>query len=213
MNSELQTRIEEICSTRSINYLMHFTKLANLDSILSQGLVPRNHLASTVGCNDELRLDGTDAICASIEFPNYQMFYKLRNGDANVLWVILVIAAELLGKTRVAFCKCNAASASVTNIPIADRMSAQAFSAMFEDFEEVKRANLEIDDKLTTNPQAEVLFLDGVPRDAILGVLVEREEIKVLIKIAYPDLAVETIPGYFSPRNDYRHWKKVVGNG
>ncbi|GLQ47829.1 hypothetical protein GCM10007862_28800 [Dyella lipolytica] len=210
MSAGIARYIEAFATERQVRYLMHFTRLANLDSILAQGLIPRNRLVNKDGCNDDMRLDGTDAICASIEFPNYQMFYRLRQENPDVQWVVVVINAAVLWKTRVAFCQCNAASNLVTDISIAERMTLQAFRAMYDDFGEKRRVDLGILDKLPTHPQAEVLLLDGVPRDAILGVIVEKEDLKQRLEAAYPGLIVRTIPGYFSPRKDFKHWKKAV---
>jgi hypothetical protein len=210
MNARLGRDIEAFTIERQIKFLMHFTRLTNLDSILAKGLIPRNQLGNENGCNDELRLDGTNAICASIEFPNYQMFYRLRRGNPDVEWVVLVINASVLWTTRVAFCQCNAASNLVTDIPLDDRMALLAFRAMYDDFGEKLRMDLNIPYKFPTHPQAEVLLLDGVPRDAILGVIVERDDLKQRIEAAHPRVVVKTLPRYFSFREDFKHWKKVA---
>jgi hypothetical protein len=202
--------IEAFATERQIRFLMHFTRLENLDSILAKGLVPRDQLEKEDGCNDDVRLDRTNAICASIEFPNYLMFYKLRQQNPGTEWVVLVINASVLWSTRVAFCQCNAASNVVTAIPLEDRMSLQAFQEMYGDFEEKRRASLDIPVKYPTHPQAEVLLLDGVSRNAILGVIVQRDELKLQLEERYPGLFVRTMPGYFNARKDFAHWKKAV---
>lgn len=210
MSARIGGEIEAFATEREIKFLMHFTRLENLDSILARGLVPRNQLENEGGCNDDVRLDRTNAICASIEFPNYQMFYKYRQENPGIDWVVLVVSASVLWTARVAFCQCNAASNLVTAIPLEDRMSLQAFQAMYGDFGEKQRVVLDIPVKYPTHPQAEVLLLDGVPRSAILGVIVGRDELKLRLEARYPGLFVRTIPGYFSARKDYAHWKKVV---
>ncbi|MBB6241267.1 DarT ssDNA thymidine ADP-ribosyltransferase family protein [Rhodanobacter sp. MP1X3] len=210
MNTGISREIEAFAAERQIKYLMHFTKLTNLDAILAKGLLPRNHLENRDGCNDELRLDGTDAVCVSIEFPNYLMFYRLRLQNRDADWIILVIDASVLWQNRSAFCHCNAASNSVTVTPLLERMSLHSFRRMYDDFEEKRRLDLNLHIKLPTHPQAEVLLLDGVPHEKILGVIVERDEIKRRLEAAYPGLFVKVLPNYFQPRSDYKHWKKVI---
>lgn len=210
MSARLGREVEAFVAEREIKFLMHFTRLQNLNSILAKGLIPRNKLENQDGCNDGLRLDGTDAVCASIEFPNYQMFYRFRKENPEIEWVILVINASVLWTTRVAFCQSNAASNLVTDIPIGDRMAFQAFRAMYDNFGEKMRVDLNIPVKYPTHPQAEVLLFDGVPRSAILGVIVEKDALKHRLEAAYPGVIVKTIPRYFSFREDFKHWKKVV---
>lgn len=83
--SRLQLRaseIQKICQMYGIEVLVHFTHIANLNSILQHGLLGRAQLESMSWLeppkyNDTYRLDGQrEAICLSISFPNYKMFYK-----------------------------------------------------------------------------------------------------------------------------------------
>ena len=69
------------------------------------------------------------------------------------------------------------------------------------------RAVLAIPDNYPTNPQAEVLMLEGVPRDYILGVIVPNIPLKNRLLARYPGLAVKHVPQYFGPRHDYIHWR------
>ncbi len=76
-----------------VPYLVHFTRVANLPSILQHGLYPVSRTAE-VGVapvvNDELRLDGhRNATSLSIAFPNYRMFWKYRQENVGVDWVVL----------------------------------------------------------------------------------------------------------------------------
>ena len=72
--------IEKVVNERDIRWLMHFTRIENLESILENGLLPRNsfeRLDIEPLTNDSLRLDGfLEAISLSIQSPNYKMFYK-----------------------------------------------------------------------------------------------------------------------------------------
>ena len=89
-------RIQDMATERSIRYLVHFTRVGNLSSIMSHGLlsVQAAHKQGLVPlANDQLRLDGrTDAISLSISFPNDAMFYKYRQLHPQERWVS--VAAE-----------------------------------------------------------------------------------------------------------------------
>jgi len=202
--------IEEFVTERGIKCLLHFTNLTNLASILEHGLLPKGelHLADVeYTCNDTMRLDGTDAVCASISFPNYKMFWGLRQEQPNDEWVILVIYARVLFEARCAFCPTNAASASVTMIPLEERMTLAALQGMYGDFEGTARSELKLPNHYTTNPQAEVLLLDGVPKDYLAGVLVATESLKAKLKATHTGLRVKLSPPHFLYRHDYEHWR------
>lgn len=202
--------IEEFAAERKIKWLFHFTQATNLPSILEDGLVTRDKLVLEGRYevfNDPLRIDGTDAVCVSIGFPNYKMFWGLRQGNPGVEWVIVVITARALWMEKCAFCQANAASAGVTAIPLADRMFLDAFRLLYEDFEDKQRVVLDIPIHFPTNPQAEVLMLNGVPREYIAGVLVNSLNMMQRIVAAHPEIDVKCFPAYFNGRKDYAHWK------
>jgi len=74
--------IRAYCAARRIDTLIHFTRLENLAGILADGILPRSApggQARRVIFNDGVRIDGhKDAVCLSVSFPNYKMFYKYR---------------------------------------------------------------------------------------------------------------------------------------
>ena len=76
--------IRRICLDRNITTLVHFTRVRNLRSILKNGLLGRSTLEAwplerQPEYNDDMRLEGfREAICLSVGFPNYRMFYKYR---------------------------------------------------------------------------------------------------------------------------------------
>ncbi|WP_448096286.1 DarT ssDNA thymidine ADP-ribosyltransferase family protein [Luteibacter yeojuensis] len=192
---------------RGITRVLHFTQETNLASILAYGLVTRDQLAGHLdGCNDHYRLDGTDAVCASIGFPNYKMFYRLRCARSDVQWVVLELAPSVLWERDCAFCAINAATNSVTAIPLAERRTLAAFHALFGDFETKPRQPLALPSSYPTNPQAEVLILNGVPRAGILRVAVPGESAKARVTATHPGVPVVALPSYFSPRRDHSHW-------
>lgn len=201
--------IQEYAVERGIKCLMHFTRSTNLDSILERGLIPRDTLLNEgfIDFNDQYRFDGTHAICLSIGFPNYKMFWRLRQENQDVDWVILGIHPAALWALTCAFCVTNAASSSVTSVPFGQRIGLEAFQAMYADYPPKYREILGISDDFPTNPQAEVLMIEGVPRDYILGVIVLSKAKQVELQAKYPGLQVVINARYFSYRQDYGHWK------
>lgn len=215
--NERPVQIEEFCNDRGINDLWHFTPQCNLDGIMQHGLLSRTELerrglANQVSYNDDSRYDGQlDAVCISISFPNYKMFYGLRCRKPDCEWVVLRLNASILWQLPCAFCQTNAAAMTVSQIPIAMRIQFQALADMFaETVDGRKRSNLSIPDRYTTNPQAEVLVLDAVSTQYIReihfakdipglpGWQERRQNYKLVGNSAY-----------FSYRQDYEHWKST----
>ena len=201
--------IQEFVAEREIKFLLHFTRAKNLPSILTRGLIPRNKLITEgfTDFNDQLRLDETDAVCLSIGFPNYKMFYGIQKDHANETWVILVINPQVLWQLNCAFCAANAASSSVTAIPLWKRKQLSAFQAMYADWPTKSRADLNIPNQYPTNPQAEVLALQGIPKRYFLGIITLNSSIKEELSALYPDADIQAIAQYFRYRKDYEHWK------
>jgi hypothetical protein len=201
--------IQEYVAERGIKCLTHFTRTSNLDSILQRGLVPRDTLVleGYNDFNDQYRIDRTDAVCVSIAFPNYKMFFSLRQTHKECDWVVLAIHPAALWTLPCAFCVTNAASASVTAIPLEQRRDLGALQAMYADWGDKTRIILGLKNPYTTNPQAEVLMLKGVPRQYIFGVIVMHTAKQRELQAKYPGLDVRTIVGYFGSRPDYAHWK------
>lgn len=202
--------VQEYVNERGIKCLVHFTRLANLASILQRGLVTRDVLVAegSVGeLNDQYRIDGTDAICVSIGFPNYKLFFPLRNEHKDAEWVVLVISPSALWQLPAAFCVTNAASAEVTAIDLQQRMTLDAFKSMYGDFNDKVRGTLGLGNHLPTNPQAEVLMISGVPRQYLMGAFVQNEAMKKKIEALHPGFDVRVNAGYFNGRPDYAHWR------
>jgi hypothetical protein len=192
--------------------LLHFTRVENVRSILRNGLLPKSHFAQRsieAVINDELRLDGfAEATCLSIGFPNYKMFYSIRQRDRSVQWAILAINPSVLWTKDCAFCVENAASGSVTSIPIGARKTLAAFEKMFNDIPgKPTREALKISDGTPTNPQAEVLVFDPIDPELIVGIAFNRANLVEMYKAEAGGRVVKLIPGLFGPRVDFSHWK------
>ena len=202
--------VEEFVEERSIKSLFHFTRLNNLPSILERGLLIKG-ACQQVGIvpskNDAYRYDGTGAVCATISFPNYKMFYRLRCENQDVEWVVLKLKRSLLWRKRCAFSSTNAGDGSVFTIPIEHRQGLVPLQAMFGDYGAIKREVLAIPDHYPTNPQAEVLLLEGAEVDDITGVYFQRSVTQKQYAGQYDWLQCHLNGGYFDGRSDWNSWR------
>lgn len=206
----MTTSIESFVEERKIKYLFHFTRLNNLQSILKDGLLTKDKCAATnitPVINDLHRYDGTDAICVTISYPNYKLFYRLRCENPKDEWVVLKLGCSLLWRTRCAFSNTNAGDGAVYKIPLGDRQGLAPLQSMFGDYGSVERLTLKIPDHYTTNPQAEVLLLDGASVSDIKGVYFESSATQQKYSALYPDLQCHVKGGFFEGRSDSSNWK------
>lgn len=133
-----QTRIAIMNWTKTIDppYLLHFTQVENIPSIMHNGLCPVSTLteASTpFHANDCLRLDGhKDAVSLSIAHPNDRMFSKYRWQDLQQKWAVLVLDPSILWLLPTAFNRHNAADKRMSRLSREERMSVEAFDGMFQ---------------------------------------------------------------------------------
>jgi hypothetical protein len=203
----------EVLEKRKIHWLLHFTRAKNLPNILEYGLLPLSDLKEKNICvkvNDKYRYDCCeDAICLSVEFPNYKMFYSLRQENTSVDWVVLLLDAKLICDLSCAFCHNNAGSAEVYSIPLSERKGVNAFEKMFDEIpNRPTRKTLEIEDSYPTNPQAEILVFSKVESSYFNSIFFYnnntlneyREIIPQTIRSKVCNLA-------FSYRKDYEYWR------
>lgn len=206
--------MDEIITRRNIEYLVHFTRVENLESIFANGLMPRavideeDDIDSTF--NDDYRYDDCgNATCLSVEFPNYKMFYTLCCDNPEVDWAVLVLDVQLINEFECAFCYANAGSERIYTIPLEERKGPDAFEDIFSEYDNYpSRQDLGIPSYYPTNPQAEVLVFGVIPISYIKGVVFKDEY--TLNK--YKDLIPKDIEGikhkeYFYARSDYKHWR------
>lgn len=201
--------IQAFATARNIKYLFHFTQVGNLSSILAHGLLPKSHIAANginALTNDLYRLDFTDGLCLSVSFPNYKMFYPLRQNSPEKQWVVLVINANVLWELDCAFCRENAAKSSVTSIPLAQRRGLRALQAMFEDYNG-PRNEQNIPENYPSHPQAEVLVFDRISPEHILAAIFDDVGLKALHSAMNLPFGIIYNHSYFSARQDFNHWK------
>lgn len=206
-----QELIRKEVENRGIKYLLHFTKVKNLKSIINYGLITRDKVIANLNeqsINDEHRFDQTNGICASISFPNYKMFYTCRDRYKSDEWVILGIHPNVLWEKRCAFYFTNAASKIFRFNSLEEQMSYESFSLMFSEHEK-KRSELGIPKPFTTNPQAEVIFLEDIQKSYIFAFATSNAQLQKKLKDQFQNERFEIKSEFFSYRRDFAHWKKT----
>ena len=209
---------------RSVTHLVHFTKAQNVPSILRNGLLSRDELSArgiAHSINDLHRFDYvTGAVCLSVSFPNYKLFYRLRQEHPTDDWVVLRLRPDVVAHKRCAFSYANAATRSIAQSHLAERMTLAALEGMFADHEGMPpRATLKIPDSWPTNPQAEILVLDAIEPHFITDVIVDaKERVKNLPALLALSREFNGKPKFlhgkilFDARPDYSHWR-ISQNG
>ena len=213
--------IKRITKDRKVDVLCHFTRVENLCGILREGLLGRRLLAqrgTPFFSIDDNRVDGyPEAVCLTISFPNYRMFYAKREEylkKQNVSWnqwIVLLLEADLLWELTCAFCQQNAAHGSVSAIALEDRLRPLALEQVFFDFNGIRRVDLNIPRNCPTNPQAEVLVFDTIPVSYVREIhfydmdactnWFSRNNVVTSAEFRYGD-------HYFSARKDYEVWRR-----
>lgn len=199
--------IREDCTRRNIDRLFHFTRVENIPGILANGLLPPSHIRDRrLQCttNDPYRHDGLDAVCLSIEWPNYKMFWPLRRENPDVKWAVLQINHSVMWGKRCCFSRTNAADGAVSNIPVPNRSGLAAFQGLFEDYGTRTRGNLGIPGYFPTNPQTEVSCFDTIEPAYIDGIWLEDSGVASSMQGLHA--YVHDNNSYHRPRQDHNHW-------
>ena len=172
-------QIKQQVEMRGIKWLVHFTHLQNVISILKHGIMPRREteqLDRTLDKEwdfifpDSSRADGKNASCLSIMFPNNAMLWHKRKQYPDKHWVFLLLKPDVLWECDCAFYSTNAASTGLRHKPVADFKTIAAFEAMFAS--EVKKETTDgiktitrpegLKPYLPTDVQAEVLVFNTI---------------------------------------------------
>jgi len=205
--------IQAFCRERGIRTLLHFTRIENLSSILRHGLLGRETLSEqlpeeTYIFNDDLRIDCcSDALCLSISFPNYRMFYRYRQEKPDVQWAIFLIKPDILWELDCAFCHTNAASNLSRFASLEERRSVEALKRMF-DGKSTPRDQLGIPDYFPTDPQAEVLVLERISLRYITEIHVDDIRVQQQVMQTHQNnIPLRWNSEFFRPRSDWGYWK------
>lgn len=204
--------IQQIVEQRNITRLIHFTRVENLASIMQHGIVPIANAQQqqvTPVINDEYRWDGQrGASCLTITHPNHHMFYGLRLANPQTDWVVLMLRPEVLWTLPCAFCSTNAANGVVSSLPLAQRQTPAAFSAMFDDTENPpSRLNNRLQVFDTTDVQAEVLVFGTIAPEFIFAAAFNKQSAKEQYEGLLPGRSVQlnsTRGGFFAARSYVR---------
>ena len=207
--------IRDVVATRNIPYLVHFTRIENIESILENGIAPRASLVSGFHFNDEMRLDGfPESTSLSISFPNWQMFYRCRCAERNkgANWVVLAISTETLVTHTCLFFPTNAANRRFQDDgheAFSTRMGLTGLNSMFPDDPHGMRGARGLPDKTTTDPQAEILVFDRIPPEQISAIYLMRSDAntEAWIRRQSPTLRLNVGGKLFNPRADYKFWQ------
>ena len=211
-----------LVNDRKVRYLVHFTPITNIKSILENGILPRTNLREKgipADIPDPLRWDSClDYSSLSVSFPNYRVLYaKCMQTDFHFS-ILLLDPKLILNKPLedISYLTDNAAASK--NGIIEEKTGFQSAKALFCDQiiingKEVSRAQLGIPVNYTTNPQAEVFVWGRIDPTYITEVVVKdyssREQLTEMLGLLPNEKVkpISIIPSYYLPRKDYQYWK------
>ena len=220
------TSIYDYLVKRRVPYLIHFTPVDNLKSILEKGIVPVNDFVdsdidiNTVIRPDEDRPEGqTDGSCFSISFPNYRMRFQKEREDSITFAILEIDLKALSGipSEKILLYKGNAATKSgIDNRVFTIR---DLFQEHYHDEKrkiDIERKSLCIPDCYTTDPQAELIIAKKIDQKYIRKIYIKsRNDVDI------NDARIIVNPIIFNGRKDYEFWKscndidnmEVIANG
>ncbi len=201
--------MQEFIRERGITELYHFTNVDNLHSILNNGLLSRytlNNMGLGYEQNDDYRLENRlDAICTSISFPNYKMFYRYRQNTSNT-YCVIELDPRLLYEKECIFCISNAASREERQRRINEKLGVDGLRRLF--YDDNLRRELRLEPYFTTNPQAEVLVTNDIEVEYIRSINFNTPRTSFDFK-RYKGNNIKFYhnPALFTYRLDYEYWR------
>ncbi|MDE8740290.1 DarT ssDNA thymidine ADP-ribosyltransferase family protein [Pectobacterium polaris] len=212
--TQLIQQIKHIVQQQGITQLVHFTKAENLPSIMKHGIIPisrAKEFGITPATNDQLRLDGhSDGTSLSITFPNHRMFYKYRQENQYVDWVVLGIKPSVLWTKDCAFCRHNAADARISVKTLDDLKLHESLLGMFREIDGYETRDSQ--KLLTSDPtdeQAEVLVFDVIEPGLISGAAFNSGKARTLYQDLFGEKKIilnAATKGLFGSRSFKRKW-------
>ncbi len=206
------SQVVDFLRERSVRFLVHFTHIDNLPSIMKQGILPRSLINDKGIVSDDMRLDGNEEYgCFSLTYPNYLMLYQKKK-KSPCQYIILMIGIEALSEIEeegIIFFPGNAARSDMRG---KGGYGTSAIEAMFaenifsKDGIKICRENQRLESQYTTDPQAEVQIKSVVPAKYIRAIYVEDNSTRKKAEhmVAGADVAVEINTSMFWP--EYPYW-------
>lgn len=206
---------QHIAHQRQISHLFHFTRFANLQGILQNGLIPRQVLIAQQMpflFNDLYRHDGrTNANCLSITFPNYKMFYPTRLDHPNDDWAVLRLSPRILWEKNCLFCEGNAARYDIAATAENLLQGRVALEHLFAEKNWLPpREHLRLLCNEPTDVQAEVLVFGVIEPQYIIDININRQgqtrDFNHILNFArqHRNFTWRHEPDYYYPRHDHR---------
>lgn len=223
MKIEEGNRLRAFLKERRIDTLIHFTRLENLTSILTYGLLSRSAIENDIRVGrvrwnePELPAAWRTMISFNVSYPNYRLFYQVQ-AQRGFEWVVLVYDAALL--LQLPFFSFIFPAANLIRTPIFQSdiapslQSFAAFESLFLDTDTVRRRLLQIPDSYPTHPHSEILVPEPVSNSYLKEVHFYNEykfeqwcvQNQALASIVDKNLWQVGLM-YFSPRMDYANWR------
>ncbi|HHX8355460.1 DUF4433 domain-containing protein [Vibrio sp. Vb0937] len=205
--------IKKFAQELKIPYLLHFTHISNLESILKWGLESRKKVDEdyeNVITNDQGRYDGrADTISLSIAHPNDKMFFKYRESDQD--WCVLGLDPSVLWELDCLFCKHNAADGLISHLDDDTLSKVSSFKGMYDEVNWLpSREEQSLLGYDPTDVQAEVLVKKHIPAHKIFGVIVSSRQVKKNIAEFTGDIKVainEPNKYVYATRTYRRRWQ------
>ncbi len=210
---------------RGVQFLVHFTPVSNLPSILSKGIMPRSTLSEEGIHADTPDVERFDCQmgCSSfsISFPNYRVFYNKRM-TTPYTYAVLIIDPQLIKDlpfSAVSYLPVNAASKSYIIGSLFNEkeyLGLKAVQALFSEKVQIgtsfySREQLHLPESFTTNPQAEVFIQSTVSPKYIRSIIAENpnkaNQIKALLQsssVHIPKIIINK--DFYKPRIDWPFW-------
>jgi hypothetical protein len=165
--------MHNIIKKRNIKRLFHFTQIANVVTILKNGIIPQETKTDyPLLVTDKKRLDRRlDCVSVSLSFPNAKMFYPIRRyRNPYSTWCVISLSADILTDLPCLFFPGNAAAyGHETN------RSKWKTTAAFEAIFTGNNRPMNLPASFPTDVQAEIQVEKEIPRTMISGVHFEND--------------------------------------
>ncbi len=193
LKDDYRTKIREIADKRGIVHLCHFTPAPNLNGIIENGFLCRDHLFAAehfAYTSSDHRLDGESrAISVSISAVNHRMFEGKRAKSGRVDWIVFMLCPSILWTHDCRFYSRNAARREM----LGHRGFLGGPWALNEMFSPISsppgfdgesyRSDTGIPDCLTTYSDAEVQVLEPISSNYVIGAWVSKISLAEKVQI------------------------------